>query len=582
VLLLPVSREVYAAGESRMNGLPTLLVKDGPLAGRKFPLAGQLDIGRSSRCEIPIDDRTISRRHATVTARPEAVVITDLDSQNGTAVNRRRITEPTRLFDGDEVRVGAITLVYSDEKSRKEPRSSGVRFVDSAPQVLASLNVADAESSFVHANETLTPALMRQRLDILHDMAVVFHQTLDEDALLSRVLEKVLAAVPEADRGFVVLAEGETLRTAAVKLRSGRAEEDVPLSKTLIEDVVKSRRGIISADAQTDPRLMKAESITSLDVRGVCCVPMIADGEVMGVVALDTARAGAFGKDELSILASVAALAALALSKARLHQRLMAAEIMERDLELAERIQSRFLPHERPSVPGWEFASHYRAALEVGGDYYDFVALPAGHLAVGIGDVSGKGISAALCMVRVAGEVRYRSAGRLEPAETLRDVNRSLVHEFEAGMFVTCLLMIVDPETGDVTVASAGHMPPLVRRVDGSIVELGVAKAPPIGVVEAAVFKSRRHRLETGDVAVLYTDGITEAHGPGGALFGKDRLLAAIAGAAPTPAGVQSAILDAVSEFTAGEPASDDVTLVCLGPVGGRASSLSATSLSKP
>jgi serine phosphatase RsbU (regulator of sigma subunit) len=118
--------------------------------------------------------------------------------------------------------------------------------------------------------------------------------------------------------------------------------------------------------------------------------------------------------------------------------------------------------------------------------------------------------------------------------------------------------------------------------VDGSIVELGVAKAPPIGVVEAAVFKSRRHRLETGDVAVLYTDGITEAHGPGGALFGKDRLLAAIAGAAPTPAGVQSAILDAVSEFTAGEPASDDVTLVCLGPVGGRASSLSATSLSKP
>jgi serine phosphatase RsbU (regulator of sigma subunit) len=558
--------------------LPTLLVKDGPLAGRKFPLVGQMDIGRASRCEIPIDDRTISRRHATVTVRTDSVILTDRDSQNGTAVNRRRISEPTRLFDGDEVRVGAVTLVFSDETHPKQPPSSGIRFVDSAPQVLASVPVADAGTSFVETNETLTPVLMRQRLEVLHDMAVVFHQTLDEDALLARVLEKVLAAVPDADRGFVVLVEdGGALRTAAVKLRSGRAEEDAPLSQTLIQDVVKSRRGIISADAQTDPRLMRADSIMSLDVRGVICVPMIADGEALGVVALDAARTAAFGKDELSLLASVAALAALALSKARLHRRLMAAEILERDLELAERIQSRFLPHEGPSIPGWEFTAHYRSALEVGGDYYDFVALPAGHLAVGIGDVSGKGISAALCMVRVAGEIRYRSAGRLEPAEVLRDTNRSLVQELEAGMFVTCLLVILDPESGEVSVASAGHLPPLVRRANGSIVELGIAKAPPLGVVEAAVFKSRLHKLETGDVLVLYTDGITEAHGPTGALFGMERLLAAMAAAEPTPERVQRAILDAVSEFTAGEPPSDDVTLVCLGPVGAHGAALSAT-----
>jgi serine phosphatase RsbU (regulator of sigma subunit) len=551
--------------------LPHLVVKEGRLAGRRFELAGEMDIGRDSTAGVAIDDRTISRRHAHISVADRNVVLTDLKSQNGTSVNRRRISAPTRLADGDEVRVGALVLTFhSGAAAPPEASTTSVRLVESAATIIASLAVSDTRAALAKESERLTAQALRKRLDVLHDVAIAFHLTLDESALLSRILEKILEVLPAADRGFIVLLEddGETLRPGAVKVKPG-VPEDVSVSKTLVWDVIRNRRGIVSADARLDARLQEIHSITSLDLRAVCCVPMIADGQVQGVIALDSlTSAGAFGKDELSLLVAVAAQAALSLAKARLHKRLVAAEIIERDLELAERIQTRFLPREGPSVRGWDFTSYYRAAIEVGGDYYDFIDLPEGHVAVGLGDVSGKGISAALCMVRLSTEVRFQCAGRLQPADVLRDVNRVLTEELEAGMFVTALLVLLDPRTGDLSIASAGHMPPLVRRTDGSVVELGVAKAPPLGVVETAVFKSRAHRLENGEVAVLYTDGISEANAPGGALFGMERLVRAISSAEGTPKGVMSAILDAVREFTAGEAQADDVTLLCFGPTG--------------
>jgi phosphoserine phosphatase RsbU/P len=549
--------------------LPSFTIKEGPRAGQRFEFAGDADIGRDPKAGVSIDDRTISRRHAAVTVRPVGIFVTDLKSQNGTSVNRRRIAAPTRIVEGDEVRVGSVVLLFHERAPEQtEHETTSVRLVDRAAAVIATLAAADPAKTLIREGEKLSAAALRKRLEVMHDVSVAFHLTLDEQALLSRILEKILEVVSAADRGFIVLLEedGETLRPGAVRTRPGTPGE-VAVSKTLVWDVIRNKRGIVSADARRDARLAEAHSITSLDLKAVICVPMIADGKVHGVIALDSlTSAGAFGKDELSLLVAIAAQAALALAKARLHQRLVQTELLERDLELAARIQSRFLPRDGPERAGWEFVAHYRAAIEVGGDYYDFLELPEGRIGVGLGDVSGKGISAALCMVKLSSELRYQSSGRLEPGEMLRDANRVLAVDFEDGMFVTCVLSVVDTDTGDVAVASAGHMPPLVRRADGSVVELGVSRTPPLAVNEMAVYTSRTHRLEKGDVAVLYTDGVSEATREGGELFGMDRLVQTISSAGPTAGDVLDAIITAVRDFVAGEPQSDDITLVCFGP----------------
>ncbi|HKC25205.1 MAG TPA: FHA domain-containing protein, partial [Thermoanaerobaculia bacterium] len=213
--------------------MPHLVVKEGRHAGRKFELAGELDIGRDAQAGVPIEDRTISRRHATISVRPEGVFLTDLKSQNGTSVNRRRISSSTRLHDGDEVRVGGIVLVFHAATSLPEHETSSVRLVDAAPTVIASLAVADTRAALAKESEGLTAASLRKRLDVLHDVSIAFHLTLDESALLSRILEKILEVLPAADRGFIVLLEedGETLRAGAVRTKPG-VSGDVAVSKT--------------------------------------------------------------------------------------------------------------------------------------------------------------------------------------------------------------------------------------------------------------------------------------------------------------------------------------------------------------
>jgi len=438
--------------------------------------------------------------------------------------------------------------------------------VEGSGTIIASLAVADPRAALAKEAERLTAQALRKRLDVLHDVAIAFHLTLDESALLSRILEKILEVMPAADRGFIVLLEddGETLRPGAVRTKAGVAG-DVAVSKTLVWDVIKNRRGIVSADAREDARLLEIHSITSLDLRAVCCVPMIADGDVQGVIALDsTTSAGAFGKDELSLLVAVAAQAAMALAKARLHKRIVAAEIIERDLELAERIQTRFLPRSGPSVPGWEFAAHYRAAIEVGGDYYDYLELPEQHLAVGIGDVSGKGISAALCMVRLSTEVRYKAVGRLEPALVMRDVNKVLVEDLEAGMFVTALLLLVDSKTGDVAVASAGHMPPLVLRRDDRC-ELLSDGGIALGMFEHSTYTAGHVVIEPDELVAIYSDGITEAENQSGRPFDEAGLEAALRAnqRAAMPA-IGAAVVRAVERHTGDTRFADDLTILLL------------------
>jgi sigma-B regulation protein RsbU (phosphoserine phosphatase) len=545
--------------------MPVLTVKSGTLAGRRFEFQKNVEVGRAALIDVELTDPSVSRRHALFAFRVGTWILTDLGSQNGTAVNGKRLREPTALRDGDEIRFGAVVVEFRNPPSGPKRPISSVSLSDLGQTVLQSLKATSGVDALLSA-ESGSPDVAR-RLQLVYDVGTVLSNTLDEEPLLGRILDELFAVFPKADHGFILLHDAATGDVSTAAVRSRSAESPLSMSRTIVQDVIRNRRGVLSLDALIDERFPQSESIQLLGIRSLVCVPMLAHDEIPGVITLySSAMAQSFDRDDMALLLAIAAQAGLALSRARLHALAVKQEVFQRDLALARRIQARFLPKGTPDVPGWAFSDHYAPALEVGGDYFGYLELPRPFVGVAIGDVSGKGVSAALVMAKLGSEVRYHSVGRTDPAEILGRVNRALADDLEDGVFVTASLLVLDVETGNARLATAGHPAPLLRRASGDVSPAPVSGGLPLGVAGATVFGASSFALGPGDVAVLYTDGVTEAANQSGALFGEERMRKAVAAAPGAPDPVLRAILGAVTRFAGNEPPSDDITLVCLGP----------------
>jgi serine phosphatase RsbU (regulator of sigma subunit) len=266
----------------------------------------------------------------------------------------------------------------------------------------------------------------------------------------------------------------------------------------------------------------------------------------------------------LAVLAGLANVASLAASHARLHAQLLERQRIDRDLAGARRIQHAFLPEKTPEIGGYECHQWYTTAMEVGGDFYELVEMPKRQLLTVVGDVSGKGITAALMMAKVTGSVRFIAPLELQPAALLARINE-VVLQSAPDMFITLLVMLLDCEAHTVTMASAGHLWPLLRHADGSVDCLEGESGFAVGMVADADYPESVVPMPPGAVLCAFTDGITEAMNADGDQFGHDRLAAAVAGAAGSAGGVLIAVQEAVRTHVAGHPQSDDITLVCLG-----------------
>jgi Stage II sporulation protein E (SpoIIE) len=262
----------------------------------------------------------------------------------------------------------------------------------------------------------------------------------------------------------------------------------------------------------------------------------------------------------LAGLATTASRATPATSDAeRVH-----AERLEHELVIGRRIQRQLMPRRFPALPGWEIAAAYDAAREVGGDLYDAFLLRGqpGSLGIVVADVTGKGIPAALVMADVRALLHAAADHGGGPAVTLRRVNTILVHERDAGLFVTIAHGLIDAATGHLDLASAGHEPVLVLRAGGTIDVLEPA-GRLVGMVEEIGSEVLADQLEPGDALVAYTDGITEARAPDGRFYGEDRLRTVVSGASGgSAAEIVDAILADVTSFRDGAEASDDLTVL--------------------
>ena len=326
-------------------------------------------------------------------------------------------------------------------------------------------------------------------------------------------------------------------------------------------DLVERVRSSGSADTDSGPGVQAA------GLGSVLAVPLRTDQAVSGVLVLGrgTGRP-AFTAGDQKLVAAVATQLAIALQNAGLHVREVERLRMEDELAVGRQIQLDLLPTDDPQVDGWEIHAVYRAARQVGGDFYDFVPSGdgSGRLALIVGDVAGKGVPAALIMAYTRAVLRGSSGPGRGAGEVLDLANRSMLGECRrAALLVTAFYGVLEPSSGVLRYASAGHDWP-VRRTTGGTVEFLGSEGFMLGAVADATFDEHEVRLEPGEVVVLYTDGITEARSPDGALFGDDRLVAALGAADEDATRVARAIMDAVDTFTAGAPQADDLTLIAV------------------
>lgn len=559
-----------------MPPVPILTIQTGSRSGEAVPFDRTIVVGRASSADVVLDDTTVSRRHAVFTWANDECMIEDLQTGNGTFVNSKRLKAPVMLKDGDEVRLGRVVVKYTGVASATMPipvrpatQEARVALVEGEEGGSPIMVALDAEASGASQLRRTDPqrllSSVTKRLELMNDLSGDLGQTFDDAALFDTVMRRLFDVLPQAERGIVLVKEEGTgeLVPRIARSRSGQATDDIKASRTLLNEVVSRRQGILSIDTSGDSRFNQSESLIDLKIRNVICVPMLAYDEVYGVIQVDSSKiVQPFDEGDVSLVLAVARQLALAMAVARMHSRLLEQELFHRDLVLARKIQQRFLPSRPPDVVGFDFAVDYTPALAVGGDYYDFLELGEGTIGIAVGDVSGKGVSAALYVAKLGTELRYNAVGQTEPGEILRRLNLNLARDNEEGMFVTLALVILEPRFGRLKVANAGHLVPLVREARGRVEPLESPSNSPLGVREDDTFEQRTYELDRGDVVVLYTDGVTEAQDRTKALYGDDRLLKAIAESPGTAPGVKDGVLASVRAYLSGEAQNDDITVV--------------------
>jgi serine phosphatase RsbU (regulator of sigma subunit) len=233
----------------------------------------------------------------------------------------------------------------------------------------------------------------------------------------------------------------------------------------------------------------------------------------LGALQIDSTRGrGQFRDDDVDLLSGVAAQVGTLISNARLHERALAQREVEQDLKLATEVQQAFLPQQPPEADRYRVRSFYQAANHIGGDYFDYIHLPGGRVAIVVADVVGHGVAAALYMAKLSAEARFCLASETDYGKAIEWLNDRM-SRLHVERFVTLLLVVIDPEGEDVTIVNAGHMAPIIRRAsDGTIFEPGEdASGLPIAIDEGMEYESVTVPMADGDLAVLYTDGVNEA-----------------------------------------------------------------------
>jgi sigma-B regulation protein RsbU (phosphoserine phosphatase) len=406
-----------------------------------------------------------------------------------------------------------------------------------------------------------------KQLEALLRASKMLNSTLESDALLVHLLDSA-RSLSGADRSTLYLVD-EGRQTISTKFVSGPQIESFQMlmGVGIAGHVIASGRSSRLRDAYRSPHFNRAQDRkTGYRTRSMLTVPFHGrDGQVAGAIqAINQVRRGFFDEREQAILEQLGEYAALALENARYVEALKEIRRMEEDLLAARRIQQTMLPSRIPEIADVELGTIYIPCLAVGGDLYDALTLSNGHLAFSLGDISGKGLTAAMMMANLQSLLRAEARRGSAPNEALATMNEVFHDLSEATKFATFFYGVLDPQSGHLRFSSAGHDPMIVMHADGELAEVPLG-GPPLGMLSGMDFPDHSVDLKPGDLCLVYSDGITEQSNARDEMFQQERLVDTLRACIGLPAATCVArVRQAVLDFAGDRPAGDDFTIVAL------------------
>jgi sigma-B regulation protein RsbU (phosphoserine phosphatase) len=441
-------------------------------------------------------------------------------------------------------------------------KKGGEKFTPEDLEVMTAL--AD-QMAIALENAHLIAKARRETLEkvTLFEVGKKLSMYLEMDEILEQIVD-LLYRVVRYDAVGIYLINSDTQEIENVVTRGMDPEVESKLHLKVGQGVVgwvaKMGKSVLVPDVISDERYIRLRPQTASEI----AVPIKAGEEIIGVFNLESDRKNAYDENSRELVEAFASQAAVTIERARLYREALEKRRLEGELSIARQIQSTFLPKGDPEVKGFDIAGMNIPSSEVGGDFFDFIKIVENQLGVAIADVSGKGIPAALIMAAFRASLKAEILNNYAIRTIFQKVNRLLFESVEREMYVTAVYGVLDTKNRVLTFSNAGHNPPILRRADGSIEYLsegGVA----LGVLELSTYEERPLSLFSGDVLILYTDGVTEAFSPEGEEFGLHRLVEVINENYELSArDLLNEIYERVQDFTSDSAQLDDLTMVAI------------------
>lgn len=407
------------------------------------------------------------------------------------------------------------------------------------------------------------------KLRMLLDITKRISRSLDLQEVLNLVMDTLDSLIPYDAAGIFLVkcvdgsaaTEGEEPCVFQAEAVRGYDIEELTnlhlkLGEGLIGQVALTAEPITSPDVRMNPAYINARSET----RSEMVAPIIANTEVIGVFDIESDELNAYSEDDLEVLMLLASQVAIIIEKVMLHEQLIEKKRLEGQLEVARQVQLELLPARDPQLEGFDISAYNYPTEEVSGDYYDWVRIFDDQIGLVIADVSGKGVPAALLMAFLRASLRAATHIGYSPHISMAKVNYLLWESIERNQFITAFYGILDVTNKTLTYTNAGHNPPILLDKDGNyrFIEQG---SLPLGMFRDTRYHEYYLTTEPGEILVLYTDGVTEAHNSQGEEFGRNRLAEAAKanrqlGARDLIAALQKTVID----WTDGLGATDDIT----------------------
>jgi phosphoserine phosphatase RsbU/P len=473
-----------------------------------------LSLGRAADNDLAYpNDPWLSRYHLRFEKTDQGWSVRDCESRNGTNVNSTSLKQhPHVLEPGDRIYAGHLTIEVRDsaDSSRRvisfvAPKSSSSErrstMVTSLDRVLGQTNVIERTKD--RSQSTLNTSRVVHAL-IRAGRELAGHRPLEE--LFHNILDLALSAV-EAMRGVILTLEPN----GELEVRASKGE-GFSLSTAVRDRVLGDKESLMISDAQLDAALRESKSIVSQGVHSMMAAPLQTGERVIGLIYVDTGDLiSPFSPEDLDLLTVMANVAAIRIEHSRLVLVEQAEKVMESELAQASEIQRSLLPPTVPVVNGYQLSGFNLPCRTVGGDYYDFIPYADGRVVLLVGDVSGKGFPASLLMSSLQARVHMLAESTPEPAPAVSALNRALSARCPRGKFITFFYAVLDPVTGWLSYANAGHNYPVLVRAKGGV-EMLTGSDLVLGVTGSANYQTHGVQLDVGDTLCLYSDGVTEVH----------------------------------------------------------------------